>query len=66
MPKITDDRRAKIMIWAREATVHAFPAIANMPRFGVKRFTSYAELNAWKRGLVLELARQGGARWMKC
>ncbi|HAK95385.1 MAG TPA: hypothetical protein DCM87_10365 [Planctomycetes bacterium] len=64
MPKIADDRRAKIEIWARESRVHAFPVIAELPRFGVKRFTSYAELNAWKRELLLGLARQGGARWI--
>jgi hypothetical protein len=65
MAKFTDDPKAKFKIWAREAKVYAFPRVANLPRFGVKRFRSYAEMNAWKRELLAELARQGGARWTR-
>ena len=63
--KYTDDPKAKFRIWASSKTVYALPRIANLPRFGAKKFNSYAEFNAWKRELLLELARRGGAQWTK-
>jgi hypothetical protein len=63
--KITDDYNAKFAIWARETKVHGFPRIANLPRFGSKKFSSYKELNDWKQELLLQLARKGGAKWTK-
>jgi hypothetical protein len=65
MAKLTDDPDAKYKLWAENAKVYAFPRIANLPRFGVKRFGSHEEMNAWKEELLRELARQGGARWMR-
>ena len=63
--KITDDYSAKLAIWAREGKVMRLPRIANLPRFGCRRFNSYEELNAWKKSLRDQLAEQGGARWTK-
>jgi hypothetical protein len=37
----------------------------SLPRFGHRRFDSYAEFNAWKRAYLIEIARQGGVRWKK-
>ncbi len=65
MAKLTDDPDAKFKIWARDTQVCAFPRIANIPPFGVRRFASHAEMNAWKLELLVELARQGGAQWTK-
>jgi hypothetical protein len=63
--KITDDYGAKIEIWAREGKVVRVPRIANLPKFGHRRFDSYEELRAWKQSLLDELLKQGGAQWTK-
>jgi hypothetical protein len=63
--KLTDQPDAKIKIWARERRVVALPRIANLPQFGHKKFDSYEAFNAWKRALLLELARRGGAKWSR-
>ena len=63
-----DDPHAKIRIWAAEATRPGFrppscPVPENLPKFPPQRFSSYAEMNAWKRRYLLEIARQGGVKW---
>jgi len=63
--KITDDYSGKLEFWARSGKVLRIPRIANLPRFGHRRFNSYEELNAWKQSLSDHLAQQGGAQWMK-
>jgi len=63
--KATDDYDAKIDIWARNPCVVHLPEATGLPRFGVKRFSSYEELNEWKRSLLLQLAERGGVRWTK-
>ncbi len=63
--KLTDDYGAKLEVWAREGKAVRLPRIANLPRFGHRRFNTYEELNAWKQSLRDELARQGGAQWTK-
>jgi hypothetical protein len=54
---------AKIVLWARQRAVVRLPRIANLPRFGSRKFDSYGAFNAWKNELILELARRGGAKW---
>lgn len=61
--KYTDDYTAKLDIWAREQRVRPLPAFTGVPRFGARKFDSYAEFNAWKRELLLQIAAQGGLRW---
>ena len=63
--KITDDYGGKLEIWAREGKVSRLPQITNFPRFGHRRFDSYAEINAWKQSLRDYFAEQGGAQWTK-
>ncbi len=63
--KITDDYRGKITLWAKDGKVHRLPKIANLPSFGHRRFNSYEELHAWKRSLLDELLKRGGAKWTK-
>lgn len=63
--KITDQPDAKIQLWARQPRVVRTPRIANLPYFGVRRFSSYAEFNQWKQELLLELVRKGGAKWTR-
>ena len=68
--KAADDIQAKVRFWAAEASRPGFrprpcPVPENLPRFSPQRFSSYAELNAWKHGYLLEIARQGGVKWKR-
>lgn len=63
--KITDNYSAKLDLWAHETKVRRMPTIANIPHFGHKRFSSYEEMNAWKKELLIKIAEQGGAVWKK-
>ena len=63
--KISDRYDAKLELWAREPRVCRLPRLANLPRFGSRKFDSYEELNAWKQSLLRELAARGGAKWTK-
>ena len=66
--KAVDDPHAKIRFWAAEAARPGFrppscPVPENLPKFPPQRFSSYAEMNLWKRRYLLEIARQGGVKW---
>lgn len=61
--KKTDDYRAKFQLWASEDRVVACPKAVGLPRFGSRRFSSAKEMNAWKKELLEETARQGGVKW---
>ena len=63
--KISDDDDAKLKLWAREGRVCPMPKAVGLPRFGVKRFRSYDEMNAWKREYLDEMAAKVGVRWKK-
>ena len=63
--KYTDDYQAKYRIWAAEGKVCPLPRCVGWPDFRSKKFSSYEEMNAWKRELLLEVARKGGVRWTK-
>ena len=63
--KYTDDYQAKYRIWAEENKVHPLPKCTGWPIFRSKRFDSYEQMNAWKRELLLEVARRGGVKWTK-
>ena len=54
--KITDNYKAKYTLWASEP--HVVEATApKLPRFKTRRFSSHAEMNAWKQELLREIAR---------
>jgi hypothetical protein len=55
--KITDDYKAKIRLWAASPQVVPDNPPKNIPKFGCKKFQSYAEMNAWKKSLLLEMAK---------
>ena len=68
--KAVDDIQAKVRFWAAEAARPGFrpracPVPENLPPFTPRRFSSYAELNAWKHRYLLEIARQGGVKWKR-
>ncbi|MBN1557260.1 MAG: hypothetical protein JW951_03855 [Lentisphaerae bacterium] len=58
-----DDYKAKIRAWVH-APPRFEPAVPeSLPHFGCRRFSSYAEMNAWKREYRRAIARAGGVRW---
>lgn len=59
----TDDREAKIKIWVKENRVALMPKAVGFPTFRCRRFSSGAEMNAWKKELLEETARRGGVQW---
>jgi hypothetical protein len=63
--KFTDQRDAKLTIWARASQPIRTPRIGNVPPFSAQKFSNYQEFNAWKRALQSELIRNGGAQWIR-
>jgi len=55
--KITDDYGAKYRIWAEKLQVAPASAPVRIPNFRSRRFSSHAEMNAWKESLLREFAR---------
>jgi hypothetical protein len=60
--KITNDYNAKYRLWAANPTVVPAPAATRLPDFKSKRFSSHAELNAWKVSVLRQLARVSPAK----
>ncbi len=54
--KITDDYEAKYRLWAANPTVVPAPPATRLPDFKSRRFSSHAELNAWKLSMLRQLA----------
>lgn len=63
--KKTDDYNAKYAIWAKERKVHPLPKMDLPVKFPPKCFSSYEELNRWKKELIVEVAKLGGCKWSK-
>lgn len=55
--KITDDYKAKYRLWAEHPRVVPAPAPVRIPGFKSKKFSTHAEMNAWKASLLRRLAR---------
>ena len=55
--KITDDYKAKYRLWAQNPRVAPVSKAVKIPRFKSQRFSSHAEMNAWKQSVLRELAR---------
>jgi hypothetical protein len=55
--KTTDDYKAKYRLWAANPTVVAAPAATRLSNFKSRRFSSHAELNAWKLSVLQQLAQ---------
>ena len=60
--KITDDYNAKYRLWAANPTTVAAPAAIRLPDFKSRRFSSHAELNAWKAAMLRQLAQLSPAK----
>jgi hypothetical protein len=56
--KISDDYNAKFIFWTRDPKPQLGIPDAKLPRFSPKRFSSYEEMNAWKRELLIQIARE--------
>ncbi len=63
--KCVNDSLAKYEIWARGDKVYPLPKAVGIPRFGARKFHSYAAFNAWKRALIEQIAAQGGVKWTR-
>lgn len=61
--KTTDDYEAKIKYWASDPKVTKMPNAIGWPPFSAKKFSSYREMNDWKKQYLLEIARNGGLKW---
>ena len=60
-----DDYNAKYKIWSKEHRMFTLPK-AELPfKFPPQKFSSYEELNQWKKGLIAEIAEHGGVKWSK-
>jgi len=55
--KISDDYKAKYRLWAANPTIVPAPAATKLPDFKSRRFSSHAELNAWKLSVLWQLAQ---------
>jgi len=60
--KITDDYTAKQRLWAANPQVVTAPSAPRLRAFKSRRFASHAEMNEWKRTILLQLARETHAR----
>lgn len=60
--KITDDYNAKYRLWAQNPCVVPAPAATKLPGFKSRRFSSHAEMNEWKRTVLLQLAQQAAGK----
>jgi len=68
--KATDDIHAKVRFWAQESCKPGYrprscPVPCNLPQFPRRCFSSYSDLNEWKHGYLLEVARRGGIQWKR-
>jgi hypothetical protein len=68
--KATDDIHAKVRFWVEESSRPGYrprpcPVPINLPRFSRQCFSSYPDLNEWKRRYLLEVARLGGVQWKR-
>jgi hypothetical protein len=55
--KITDDYKAKYRLWAANPTVTPASAPVKLPNFKSRRFSSPAEMNAWKDSVLRQAAQ---------
>jgi hypothetical protein len=54
--KISDDYKAKFEFWAKDRKPQPDFPPPLLPKFKSKRFSSYEEMNQWKRELLGQIA----------
>ena len=55
--KITDDYKAKYRLWAANPRVVPASAPVRIPHFKSRRFSTHAEMTAWKSSVLRQLAQ---------
>jgi hypothetical protein len=56
--KFTDDYNAKYKIWAADPKPQLGIPEPKLPKFSPKRFSSYEDMNRWKRELLDQIVRE--------
>jgi hypothetical protein len=56
--KISDDYNAKFVFWTRDPKPQLGIPDPKVPKFSGKRFSSYQEMNDWKRELLDQIIRE--------
>lgn len=60
-----DNYNAKYAIWAADPKVAHLPKMTLPFKFSAQKFSSYREMNEWKKKLIIEIAENGGVVWNK-
>jgi len=58
--KVTGDYKAKVRLWAMNPQVVALSASPPLPKFPPQKFHTHLAMNAWKKELILQMARAAG------
>jgi len=56
--KISDDYNAKFVFWTKNPKPQFGIPDPKVPKFSAKRFSSYKEMNDWKRELLDQIIRE--------
>jgi hypothetical protein len=59
--KTTDNYKAKCRLWAENIRVIPEGAPVKIPHFRSRKFSSHAEMNAWKQSVLRQLAESAPA-----
>jgi len=59
--KTTDNCKAEYRLWAENPHVVPASSPLKIPHFRSKRFSSHAEMNAWKESVLQQLAQSAPA-----
>ena len=60
--KVTDDYNAKYRLWAANPVVAPAPVAVKLAGFKSRRFSTHAELNAWKISCLQKIAQLAPAQ----
>jgi hypothetical protein len=62
--KISDNYNAKYEIWTKDPKVTPLPKMILPFKFSAQKFSTYKEMNEWKKNLIIKIAKKGGVQWI--
>lgn len=62
---VKDNYNAKYKLWAADPKVVAGPNMVLPIKFPPQKFSSYQEMNEWKKNILVEIAEKGGVKWTR-